>query len=92
MTRKGPFVAEALWPFAYSDTSLPIGRGQTISQPYVVALIAEALGLRGSERVLEVGSGSGYAAAVISLLGTEVFGIELEQGAPTSEAWSLSRD
>jgi protein-L-isoaspartate(D-aspartate) O-methyltransferase len=73
------FVSEALQPQAYSDTPLPIGRGQSISQPYVVAFTAEALQLRGSERVLEVGSGSGYAAAVLSLLGAEVYGIELEQ-------------
>jgi protein-L-isoaspartate(D-aspartate) O-methyltransferase len=73
------FVSEALQPHAYSDRPLPIGRGQTISQPYIVAFTAEALQLRGNERVLEVGSGSGYAAAVLSLLGAEVYGIELEQ-------------
>jgi len=73
------FVSEALRPMAYADTPLPIGRGQTISQPYIVAFMAEALRLRGKERVLEVGSGSGYAAAVLSLLGAEVYGIELEQ-------------
>lgn len=73
------FVAEALRRYAYADTPLPIGRDQTISQPYIVALMAEALQLRGDERVLEVGSGSGYAAAVLSLLGSEVYGIELEQ-------------
>jgi protein-L-isoaspartate(D-aspartate) O-methyltransferase len=72
------FVAEPLRPRAYADAPLPIGRGQTISQPYVVALVAEALRLRGDERVLEVGSGSGYAAAVLSLLAGEVYGIELE--------------
>ncbi len=73
------FVAEDLRPHAYSDRPLPIGRGQTISQPWVVAFMAEALQLRGKERVLEVGSGSGYAAAVLSLLGSEVYGIELEK-------------
>jgi protein-L-isoaspartate(D-aspartate) O-methyltransferase len=73
------FVPEALRGYAYDDTPLPIGRGQTISQPYIVAFMAEALALRGSERVLEVGSGSGYAAAVLSLLAAEVHGIELEQ-------------
>jgi protein-L-isoaspartate(D-aspartate) O-methyltransferase len=72
------FVAEDLQPQAYADRPLPIGRGQTISQPYVVALMAELLELKGGERVLEVGSGSGYAAAVLSLLAAEVFGIELE--------------
>jgi protein-L-isoaspartate(D-aspartate) O-methyltransferase len=73
------FVAEGLAREAYADRPLPIGRGQTISQPYVVAFVAEALRLRGGERVLEVGSGSGYAAAVLSLLASEVYGIELEQ-------------
>ena len=73
------FVAEPLRRYAYEDTALPIGRGQTISQPYVVAFMAESLRLRGGERVLEVGSGSGYAAAVLSRLASEVYGIELEQ-------------
>lgn len=63
---------------AYLDEPLPIGRGQTISQPYVVAFMAQALSLRGGERVLEVGSGSGYAAAVLAHLAAEVYGIELE--------------
>ncbi len=73
------FVSEALRPRAYADEPLPIGRGQTISQPHVVAFMVEALQLEGGERVLEVGSGSGYAAAVLSLLAAEVYGIELEQ-------------
>jgi protein-L-isoaspartate(D-aspartate) O-methyltransferase len=72
------FVAEGLRDQAYADRPLPIGRGQTISQPYVVAIMAELLELKGGERVLEVGSGSGYAAAVLSLLAAEVYGIELE--------------
>jgi protein-L-isoaspartate(D-aspartate) O-methyltransferase len=73
------FVSEALQPHAYDDTPLPIGRGQTISQPYIVAFTAQALALRGNERILEIGSGSGYAAAVLSRLGAEVYGIELER-------------
>jgi protein-L-isoaspartate(D-aspartate) O-methyltransferase len=73
------FVPETLRPHAYSDRPLPIGRDQTISQPYVVALMAEALELRGGERVLEVGSGSGYAAAVLAHLAGDVYGIELEE-------------
>ena len=73
------FVSQALRDEAYSDRPLPIGSGQTISQPYIVALMAEALKLRRGERVLEVGSGSGYAAAVLSLLAAEVYGIELER-------------
>ena len=72
------FVPAEIREYAYADTPLPIGRGQTISQPYIVAFMAEALRLHGGERVLEVGSGSGYAAAVLSLLAKEVYGIELE--------------
>jgi protein-L-isoaspartate(D-aspartate) O-methyltransferase len=73
------FVPEEERPFAYGDHPLPIGRGQTISQPYIVAAMAEALALKPSDRVLEVGSGSGYAAAVLASLAGEVYGIELEQ-------------
>ena len=72
------FVSQERRSKAYADMPLPIGRGQTISQPYIVAFMAESLALRGGERVLEVGSGSGYAAAVLSLLAAEVYGIELE--------------
>lgn len=61
---------------AYADKPLPIGEGQTISQPYIVAAMAEALELTGSERVLEIGTGSGYQAAVLSLLACEVITIE----------------
>ena len=70
------FVSEALAPFAYRDAPLPIGDGQTISQPYIVALTASALRLQGDEHVLEVGTGSGYAAAILSRLAKEVFTIE----------------
>jgi protein-L-isoaspartate(D-aspartate) O-methyltransferase len=63
---------------AYSDEPLPIGGGQTISQPFMVAAMAEALLLHGSERVLEIGGGSGYQAAVLSLLTQEVFVVELQ--------------
>jgi len=62
---------------AYDDHAHPIGHGQTISQPTVVALMSEALALTGSERVLEIGTGSGYQAAVLSLLAGEVYSIEL---------------
>ena len=72
------FVDPSLASRAYDDHPLPIGLGQTISQPYIVALMAEALELRGTERVLEVGSGCGYMAAVLSRLAKEVFGLELE--------------
>jgi protein-L-isoaspartate(D-aspartate) O-methyltransferase len=61
---------------AYGDRALPISDGQTISQPYIVALMAQALSLRPSDRVLEVGAGSGYAAAVLSRLAGEVYTIE----------------
>ncbi|MEX2106828.1 MAG: protein-L-isoaspartate(D-aspartate) O-methyltransferase [Solirubrobacterales bacterium] len=61
---------------AYADSALPIGEAQTISQPWIVAAICQALELNGSERVLEVGTGSGYSAAVLSLLAGEVVSIE----------------
>jgi len=70
------FVGAELWSRAYDDCPLPIGAGQTISQPYMVALIAEALELKGEERVLEVGTGSGYEAAVLAQLCREVFSVE----------------
>lgn len=63
-------------PEAYADRALPIAEGQTISQPYIVALMAQALELEGNERVLEIGTGSGYAAAVLSLLAAEVITVE----------------
>src|SRR5262245_21463443 len=62
---------------AYANTPLPIGHGQTISQPQIVAEMTEALALEGRERVLEVGTGSGYQAAILSLLAKEVYSIEL---------------
>jgi protein-L-isoaspartate(D-aspartate) O-methyltransferase len=61
---------------AYNDQPLPIGEGQTISQPFMVAAMSEALELTGDERVLEIGTGSGYQTAVLSLLAREVFSIE----------------
>ncbi|RKG48617.1 protein-L-isoaspartate(D-aspartate) O-methyltransferase [Corallococcus sp. AB011P] len=62
---------------AHQDVPLPIGHGQTISQPYVVALMTEALRLRGCERVLEIGTGSGYQTAVLAMLAREVFTVEI---------------
>ena len=62
------FVPPEFRPMAYEDVSLAIGMGQTISQPYIVALMTEALGLQGNEKVLEVGTGSGYQAAILSEL------------------------
>jgi len=70
------FVPPDLQDVAYADEALPIGWGQTISQPYMVALICEQLALHGSERVLDVGTGSGYQAAVLAELAAEVHSIE----------------
>jgi protein-L-isoaspartate(D-aspartate) O-methyltransferase len=70
------FVPEEMRGRAYDDAALPIGFGQTISQPYMVARICEALSLRGSEHVLDVGTGSGYQAAVLAELAHEVHTIE----------------
>lgn len=70
------FVAKDQKAEAYEDTPLSIGSGQTISQPYIVAFMIEALALRGGEKVLEIGAGSGYAAAVLSEIAGEVFTIE----------------
>jgi protein-L-isoaspartate(D-aspartate) O-methyltransferase len=70
------FLPERLAEFAYDDTPLPIGQEQTISQPYVVALMAEALELNVGDKVLEIGAGSGYAAAVLSRIAREVWTIE----------------
>ena len=70
------FVSSETQAQAYQDRALPISEGQTISQPFIVALMAQALVLTGDERVLEVGTGSGYAAAVLSRLAAEVYTVE----------------
>jgi protein-L-isoaspartate(D-aspartate) O-methyltransferase len=70
------FVPDALAEDAYADGALPIGHNQTISQPFVVASMCELLALRGDERVLDVGTGSGYAAAILAELAREVVSIE----------------
>jgi protein-L-isoaspartate(D-aspartate) O-methyltransferase len=70
------FVDEAQAAQAYRDTALPIGYGQTISQPYIVGLMVEALGLSPGDRVLEIGSGSGYQTAVLAELAAEVLAVE----------------
>ncbi len=70
------FVSEAMREFAYRNAPLPIGSGQTISQPLIVAYMAEALELTATDRVLEIGAGSGYAAAVVSRIAKEVFTVE----------------
>jgi len=70
------FVPENLRTSAYSDYPLPIGNGQTISQPYMVALMTECLGLEGDEKVLEIGTGSGYQLAILAELCHEVYSVE----------------
>jgi len=71
------FVPEEIQSFAYIDRPLPIGEGQTISQPYIVALMTELLELDGGEKVLEIGTGSGYQAAILAELSKEVYTIEI---------------
>jgi protein-L-isoaspartate(D-aspartate) O-methyltransferase len=85
------FVPGDLGPHAYDDAPLPIGAGQTISQPYVVAVTAQALGLRGQERVLEIGTGSGYAAAILGSLAREVETVERIAELAASAAERLAR-
>lgn len=70
------FVADKLKDYAYKDGALDIGRSQTISQPYIVAVMTEALGLTGSERVLEIGTGSGYQTAILAALCKRVYTVE----------------
>ncbi|MBW2093621.1 MAG: protein-L-isoaspartate(D-aspartate) O-methyltransferase [Deltaproteobacteria bacterium] len=70
------FVEEALWREAYNDHPLPIGQKQTISQPYIVALMTEALELSGNEKTLEIGTGSGYQTAILAELSQKVFTVE----------------
>jgi len=71
------FVPEKYLDSAYSDQPLPIGEGQTISQPYIVALMTELLELKGGEKVLEIGTGSGYQAAILAELAKEIYTIEI---------------
>ncbi len=71
------FIPEQMKELAYGDEPLPIGEGQTISQPYIVAYMTEALRLRGRERVLEIGTGSGYQTAVLAEIVREVYTVEL---------------
>ena len=74
--KRHEFVEEALQAQAYSDNALPIGQGQTISQPYVVARMSSLLRVEPGMRVLEIGTGSGYQAAVLAEMGAEVFSVE----------------
>ncbi|MGA1865574.1 MAG: protein-L-isoaspartate(D-aspartate) O-methyltransferase [bacterium] len=70
------FVEEALAATAYGDFSLPIGEGQTISKPYIVALMTESLEIKPQDKVLEIGTGSGYQTAVLAMLSRQVFSVE----------------
>lgn len=85
------FVAEAYRASAYDDSPLPTSLGQTISQPYIVALMTELAGPKAEHRVLEVGTGSGYQAAVLSLLVREVYTIEILPELARSAAGRLER-
>jgi protein-L-isoaspartate(D-aspartate) O-methyltransferase len=70
------FVPEDMWDMAYRDTPLPIGQGQTISQPYIVAYMTQLLHLAPEDRVLEIGTGSGYQVAILSRLAKQIYTIE----------------
>src|SRR5947199_5542354 len=83
------FVSPEVAEFAYHDTPLPIAEGQTISQPYVVALMIEAAGVKPGDHVLDVGTGSGYAAAAVSLIAAEVYTIERHQALADEAAGRL---
>jgi protein-L-isoaspartate(D-aspartate) O-methyltransferase len=85
------FLPENLREFAYEDSPLPIAAGQTISQPYIVAFMVEALNLRGGERVLEIGAGSGYAAAILAQIAARVYSIERIGELAKSAAATLAR-
>ena len=90
--RREGYVPSYLGEFAYQDTPLPIEEEQTISQPYIVAFMIEALDLQGGERVLEIGTGSGYAAAVLAEIAREVYTIERHERLARDAAERLRRD
>lgn len=73
------FVDKNFWKHAYADHPLPIGEGQTISQPYIVALMTQALDIRPGQKILEIGTGSGYQAAVLAELTDKVYTIEIRE-------------
>jgi len=73
------FMPESAWPQAYEDHPVPIGEGQTISQPYIVALMTQSLHLEADYRVLEIGTGSGYQAAVLARICNEVYSVEIRE-------------
>ena len=84
------FLPQGLEQFAYQDSPLPIDEGQTISQPYIVAFMTAALDLAGGEKVLEIGAGSGYAAAILSRIAGEVYTVERVAGLAETAAATLS--
>lgn len=71
------FIPENTQAHAYADEPLPIGKGQTISQPYIVAYMTDALNLDGSEKILEIGTGSGYQTAILAEIGREIYTVEV---------------
>ncbi|MCX5868691.1 MAG: protein-L-isoaspartate(D-aspartate) O-methyltransferase [Proteobacteria bacterium] len=75
--KRHEFVPDEVRYLSYADRPLPIGQDQTISQPYIVALMTELLGLKGGEKVLEIGTGSGYQAAILAEIAKEVYTIEI---------------
>jgi protein-L-isoaspartate(D-aspartate) O-methyltransferase len=85
------FVPEAEMPYAYEDRPLPIGSGQTISQPYIVAFMTEQLHLTGNETVLEIGTGSGYQTAVLARVAKKVYTIEIRKELADEAAERLKR-
>ena len=88
-TPRHDFIPENMKEMAYDDGPLPIGEGQTISQPYIVALMTELLELEGNEKVLEIGTGSGYQSAVLSTLVQKVYSIEIVQSLAEKSAKKL---
>ena len=85
------FVPEEFESMAYSDRPLPIGYGQTISQPYIVALMTELLALKRTDRVLEIGTGSGYQAAILGQIVAEVYSVEIIEELATEAQERLAR-
>ena len=83
------FIPEEGRPQAYEDSPVPIGHGQTISQPYIVALMSESLEVRPGDKVLEIGTGSGYQAAVLEFLGAETYSVEIVPGLAESAKKNL---
>jgi len=86
------FVPENQRPHAYEDRPLPIGHKQTISQPYIVALMTEQLKLKRGDKVLEIGTGSGYQAAVLAAMGVEVYSIEIVEPLAKTAREALDRN